>query len=169
MGIFKHFLLKNAHFWCEGWDLLLSSLPQNSPLDYFFAFWRTRKQVCWLLIQVPPMSLYNKKSVLTKLNGSARTDLVRRMGLSPVRPSPINSGCPLFSPSDKLQAIFSPFKSHQFLNIKKVRIKPYGLIRTSLVRRMGLEPTRITIRPSNVRVCQFRHPRISAYIYYSNF
>ena len=29
-----------------------------------------------------------------------------------------------------------------------------------LVRTVGLEPTRSPIRPSNVRVCQFRHPRI---------
>ena len=29
----------------------------------------------------------------------------------------------------------------------------------SLVRETGLEPVRITTRPSNVRVCQFRHSR----------
>ena len=29
----------------------------------------------------------------------------------------------------------------------------------SLVRSMGLEPIRLPIRPSNVRVCQFRHDR----------
>ena len=29
-----------------------------------------------------------------------------------------------------------------------------------MVRTVGLEPTRSPIRPSNVRVCQFRHDRI---------
>ena len=29
-----------------------------------------------------------------------------------------------------------------------------------LVRLMGLEPIRLPTRPSNVRVCQFRHSRI---------
>ena len=34
---------------------------------------------------------------------------------------------------------------------------------SSLVRRTGLEPVRLPTRPSNVRVCQFRHHRISLF------
>ena len=36
-----------------------------------------------------------------------------------------------------------------------------------LVRSTGLEPVRLPTRPSNVRVCLFRHPRINV-IYYTN-
>jgi len=38
----------------------------------------------------------------------------------------------------------------------------------TLVRSTGLEPVRLPIRPSNVRVCQFHHDRIT-YLFYVSF
>ena len=47
-----------------------------------------------------------------------------------------------------------------FLCLIKIRM-PFGIL-IPMVRLMGLEPIRLPTRPSNVRVCQFRHSRISA-------
>lgn len=49
--------------------------------------------------------------------------------------------------------------NNRFRNIKKQKrqwVKPLSFL---LVRRTGLEPVRLPTRPSNVRVCQFRHHR----------
>ena len=64
--------------------------PAKQSTGLFFRFQRTRKQVCWLLIQVPLPFYYNKKSVSPKPNGSCWTDLVRIKGLEPPR-SPTRS------------------------------------------------------------------------------
>ena len=72
----------------------------------------------------------------------------------------------LFSPTGKsLFAIFSLIQAPSAK--KKNRTFRYGS--SFLVWRMGLEPTRITIRPSNVRVCQFRHPHAFQPLYITRF
>ncbi len=59
-----------------------------------------------------------------------------------------------------------PFKSADCFFAKGIGLTLFRYITKKtrltrlLVRLMGLEPIRVTIRPSNVRVCLFRHSRI---------
>ncbi len=53
----------------------------------------------------------------------------------------------------KIMVIFAKF------NIKKLHPKLLCKMQKYFMRGEGLEPSRLPIRPSNVRVCQFRHPR----------
>ncbi len=112
--------------------MLLSSLPQNSPLDYFFAFSEHATFGCSLLIQIP--FLFSQQKRPSK-NGLIL--LAEKMGDSPVRgnvalrqkgcrPTLVDCACAYFLPillrfttKDFVQTPFS-FSNHEKRTLKCV-------------------------------------------------
>ena len=54
-----------------------------------------------------------------------------------------------------------PFWGKGPVTIKRVSLQRFAIRAPVVVRGKGFEPSRLPTRTSNVRVCQFRHPRIS--------